>query len=147
MSAGIPSGVTKTQDEGEIPSSVTSFPEELEAPEISPYLISFAKYNEKVCELGILNPKKAKRAVETLKKIGTKIRCLADFQREHIDRIPVRYEGDYKKLFKGLAGDIELKEIKLQEDARIFYFDIEPERTFYVIAITENHLETDKVRR
>jgi hypothetical protein len=42
---------------------------------------------------------------------------------------------------------VDLREIKLQQSARIFYFDIEPERTFYIVAITENHLETDKVRR
>ena len=59
----------------------------------------------------------------------------------------MKYEGEYKKLFKGLEDDIELKEIKLQQSARVFYFDIEPERTFYVVAITDNHLETDKVRR
>lgn len=64
-----------------------------------------------------------------------------------MDRIPVRCDGEYKKLYRDIAEGIELKEIKLQQRARIFYFDIEPERTFYVVAITENHLETDKVRR
>ncbi len=59
----------------------------------------------------------------------------------------MRYDSEYKKLYRGIAEGIELKEIKLQQTARIFYFDIEPERTFYVVAITENHLETDKVRR
>lgn len=146
--ADIPKQVTKTSDEdGELPQTVAEIPQETEAPEANPYVISFAKYNERMCELAQLNNNKAKKAIETLKTIGTKVRSTADYQRHSVDRIPVRYEGEYKKLFKGLEDDIELKEIKLQQSARVFYFDIEPERTFYVVAITDNHFETDKVRR
>jgi hypothetical protein len=100
-----------------------------------------------MCEISLLNSNKAKRAVETLKTIGMKVRSTADFQRHSIDRIPVRYDGEYKKLFNGLPNEVELKEIKLQQDARMFYYDIEPERTFYVVAITQNHIETRQVRR
>ena len=100
-----------------------------------------------MCELDLLGNNKGKKAIEIIKTIGTKIRSISDYQRYSIDRLPVFYKGDYKKLFNGLRDDIELKEIKLQQDARIFYFDIEPERTFYIVAITENHLETDKTRR
>ena len=122
-------------------------PQDTEAPEAIPYVISFAKYNERMCEISELGGNKAKKAIETFKAIGTKIRSEADFQRYYVDRIPVRREGEYKKLYRGLRDDIDLKEIKLQQDARIFYFDIEPERTFYVVAITQNHLETYKIRR
>lgn len=134
-------------NDNEIPQVVAEIPQETEAPEANPYVISFAKYNEKMCELSQLQGNKAKKAIETLKTIGTKVRSTADYQRHSVDRIPVRFEGEYKKLFNGLADDVELKEIKLQQTARIFYFDIEPERTFYVVSITDNHLETDKVRR
>lgn len=143
----IPRNATQIEDANIIPQAVTELPQEFEDPEGKPYLISFARYNERICEIGILSSNKARKAIETLKNIGIKIKCLADFQREHIDRIPVRREGDYLKLYNKLSDDIDLKEIKLQQDARIFYFDIEPEKTFYVVAITENHLETDKVRR
>lgn len=144
----IPKQVAKTpDDDSELPQTVAEIPQDVEAPEANPYVISFAKYNEKMCELAQLNNNKAKRAIETLKTIGTKVRSTADYQRHSVDRIPVRCEGEYKKLFKGLEDDIELKEIKLQQSARVFYFDIEPERTFYIVAITDNHLETDKVRR
>ncbi len=146
--ANIPRQVTTTSNEdGELPQDVAEMPQEIEVPEANPYLISFAKYNEKMCELNQLNNNKAKRVIETLKTIGTKVRSTADYQRHSVDRIPVRYEGEYKKLFNGLEDDIELKEIKLQQNARVFYFDIEPKSTLYVIAITDNHLETDKVRR
>jgi hypothetical protein len=134
----IPKEVARsTEASGDIPQSAASMSQEIEAPEADPYVISFIKYNDKMCEISDLTGNKAKRAVETLKKVGTKIRSTADYQRHSVDRIPVKYDGEYKKLFNGL----------LQQDARIFYFDIEPERTFYVVAITENHLETDKVRR
>lgn len=146
--ADIPRKVTETESvESELPQSVAEMPQEVEAPEANPYVISFAKYNDKMCELAQLGNNKAKRVIENMKTIGTKIRSTADYQRHNVDRIPVRCEGEYKRLFKGLEDDIELKEIKLQQSARVFYFDIEPERTFYVVAITDNHLETDKVRR
>jgi hypothetical protein len=144
----IPKEVARsTEASGDIPQSAASMSQEIEAPEADPYVISFIKYNDKMCEISDLTGNKAKRAVETLKKVGTKIRSTADYQRHSVDRIPVKYDGEYKKLFNGLPQEVELNEIKLQQDARIFYFDIEPERTFYVVAITENHLETDKVRR
>jgi hypothetical protein len=143
----IPDNAAQVSDEGDIPKNVAELPQDTETPETQPYLISFSKYNERICEISLLTSNKAKRAVEILKTIGTKIRSQADFQRNSIDRIPVCYEGEYKKLFNGLSADIELKEIKLQQKARIFYFDIEPERTFYVVAITENHLETSQTRR
>jgi len=144
----IPTQVTGQDGGGSmIPQSVIEIPQEQEAPEARPYVISFVKYNERECEISLLTSNKAKKAIETFKKIGTKICSTADFQRHSVDRYPVDFKGEYKKLFNGLDPSIELKEIKLQQDARIFYFDIEPERTFYVVAITENHYETDKVRR
>lgn len=135
------------EDISELPHAVAEMPQEQEAPEASFYVISFAKYNEKMCEITLLDSNKARRAIEIFKRIGTKICCEADFQRFSVERIPVRREGEYKKLYRGLSEDIDLKEIKLQQDARIFYFDLEPERTFYVVAVTQNHLDTDKVRR
>ncbi len=100
-----------------------------------------------MCELELLGSNKAKKLIKSLKAIGTKIRSTSDFQRYSIDRIPVRCEGEYKKLFNGLSPDIELRELKLQEKARMFFFDIEPQRILYVVAITENHLETNQTRR
>lgn len=145
--ADIPKQVAQMSNDNEIPQVVAEIPQNIEAPEANPYVISFAKYNEKMCELSQLQGNKAKKAIETLKTVGTKVRSTVDYQRHSVDRIPVKCEGEYKKLFRGLADDVDLREIKLQQSARIFYFDIEPERTFYIVAITENHLETDKVRR
>lgn len=146
--ADIPDAVARPETmASSIPEAAAVLPQETEAPEANPYVISFVRYNERMCEITDLNGNKAKRAIETLKKVGTKIRSTADYQRHSVDRIPVKYQGDYKKLFNGLPKEAELNEIKLPQDARIFYFDIEPERTFYVVAITQNHFETDKVKR
>ena len=139
--------IEPTENNGELPRQVAEMPQETEAPEASPYLISFAKYNENMCELEQLGNNKAKKLIKSLKAIGTKVRSTADFQRNYIDRIPVRCEGAYKKLFNGLGADIELRELKLQEKARMFFFDIVPERILYIVVITENHLETEQTRR
>ena len=143
----IPSRVAKERDTGIIPRGVAELAQEQEDPEGQPYLISFAKYNEKVCEIASLSSNKARKAIGYLKQIGMRVHSIADFQKENLDRIPIRREGEYLKLYNRLAEDIDLKEMKLQADGRIFYFDIEPEKTFYVVAITENHLETRKIRR
>ena len=146
--ADIPKEVARTTEtSGSIPQTAAIMSQEVEAPEANPYVISFVKYNEKMCEISTLDSNKARKAVETFKKVGTKIRSTTDYQKHSVDRIPVRCEGEYKKLYNGLPQEAELNEIKLQQAARIFYFDIEPERTFYVVAITQNHLETNKVRR
>lgn len=143
----IPEGVAKPTEDGEIPAGVAEIITDQEEPEASLYVISFAKYNQKMCEIDDLDSNKAKRAISVFKTIGTEIRSQGDFTKKAIDRIPIRFEGEYKKLFNGLDDDVELKEIKLQQDARIFYFDIESQRTFFVVAITQNHLETKKIRR
>jgi len=122
-------------------------PQETEAPEAIPYVISFAKYNEKMCEISGLGKNKAKKVLEILKTVGTKICSGTDYYKNCIDRIGVHCKGEYKKLYRRIPEGVGLKEIKLQGTARIFYFDIEPKRTFYVVAVRENHLETKKVRR
>jgi len=143
----IPNKVTRKEYRTVVPNTVIELSQDIEYPEGRPYLISFSNYSEKNCEISLLSSNKARKAIETLKTIGTKIRCVSDFANENIDRIPVRREGEYLKLYNGLSDEIDLKEIKLQQDARIFYFDIEPAKTLYVVAITENHLEVGKVRR
>lgn len=144
----IPKKVTQpAEDSSEMPRAVAEMPQELKAPEAIPYVISFAKYNERICEILELSSNKARKAIGIFKIVGTKIRSEADFLRHSIDRIPVYRKGEYKKLYRGLGKDINLKEIKLQQAARIFYFDIESKSTFYVVAVTQRHLEADKVRR
>ena len=139
----IPKHVTKAASEdSEIPQKVGELSQETEDPETKPYVISFAKYNEKMDGISDLNSNKAGKALKILKTIGAK-----NYAEPEWKVASVSNSGEYKKLFRGLGRDIELKEIYLQQTARIFYFRIEPKRIYYIIAITNNHIETDKVRR
>ncbi len=90
---GIPEPAAEITPQAQIPQGVAGLPPESEAPEIEPYVISFAKYNQKMCEIHLLESNKAKKALETLKQIGIKITCQADFQKNSIDRIPIKNEG------------------------------------------------------
>lgn len=135
------------EDENEIPNSVAELDQETEAPEGKPYVISFSKYNEKMCEITELGKNKGNRALSILKKIGMNVYSRADFSRNKIETKSVANSGGYSPLYNGLGNDVEVREMFLQSTGRIFYFDIEPERAMYIVAIRENHLETNKVRR
>lgn len=144
----IPAQVTEPSDkDNELSVVAQKLPQDTEAPEAIPYVISFAKYNEKLCEITDLGKNKGKKALTILKEIGTKVFSRADFQRHNIKTDGIINSGEYKKLYSGFGPDIEIRELFLQGTARIFYFDIEPARILYVVAIRENHFETDKVRR
>ena len=144
----IPKPATEPSDEQNKLSQIAQeLPQETEAPEAIPYVISFAKYNEKLCEISELSKNKGKKALSILKEIGTKVFSRADFQRHNIITDGIANSGEYKKLYSKIAPDIEVRELFLQDTGRIFYFDIEPERILYVVAIRENHFETGKVRR
>ena len=144
----IPKPATEPSDEQNKLSQIAQeLPQETEAPEAIPYVISFVKYNEKLCEISELSKNKGKKALSVLKEIGTKVFSRADFRRHNIRTDGIANSGEYKKLYSKIAPDIEVRELFLQDTGRIFYFDIEPERILYVVAIRENHFETGKVRR
>ena len=144
----IPKLATEPSDEQNKLSQIAQeLPQETEAPEAIPYVISFARYKNKLCEIDGLGKNKGNMALSILKEIGTKVFSRADFQWHNIKTDGITNNSEYKKLYNGLAPDIEVRELFLQGTGRIFYFDIEPERILYIVAIRENHLETDKVRR
>lgn len=144
----IPSKVVEpVKDNNVIPQEVKEMSQETEAPEANPYVISFSKYNDKLCEIECLGKNKGNKALSILKEIGTKVFSRSDFQKHNIKSDSIGCGGEYKKLYNGLAPDIEVRELFLQGTGRIFYFDIEPEQKLYIVAIRENHFETDKVRR
>ncbi len=130
-----------------IPLGVAEIPSETKDNEGEPYLISFANYNTKLCQIEDLIKNQPKAALKTLIMIGTSIFSIDDFKKNNIDRFPIDKSGDYSQLFSRLGEDIELMEIKLQGESRIFYFDIESKKTFYIVAILANHLETKKNKR
>lgn len=134
------------RNKGLIPQQVAELKVE-EDPESKPFLISYQKYNDGICQIEYLVKNCPKRALQDLKKIGKDITAFKDFGKYGIDSKPIRNENNYKELFKGLHGDVELYEHKIQQTARIFYFLNEPEKIVYIVAITQNHFETEKNRR
>ncbi len=143
----IPNEVTQMQNDGDIPKTVAELPQDSDVSEVEPYKISFSKYNNKLCEISELGKNKGNKALTILKEIGTKVFSRADFQKHNIQTKGISYDGAYKPLYSKIADGIEIKELFLQGTGRIFYFDIEPERMLYIVAIKENHFETEKVRR
>lgn len=113
-------------------------------PEAEVFNISFKYYNDRECEISILEKNRAKKALENFKIIG---RCydFPSLMKQNINIKKVKPIGDYRKLFKnGITEDTTLREHKIQGDARLFYFIAE--KIFFIIAITNNHYETDKHR-
>lgn len=137
----------QAEESGPLPTIITEIAQEIEAPEANPYVISFSKYNDKLCEIEHLGKNKGNKALSILKEIGTKVFSRSDFQKHNIKSDGIACSGEYKKLYNGLAPDIEVRELFLQGTGRIFYFDIETEQKIYLVAIRENHFETDKTRR
>ena len=110
----------------------------------SHYIISFRHYNDKLCELALLEKNKLKECIQVFKRVTQS--KIGELQEQNIDQIRISGTGEYKKLFNKLPPnqDIQILEHKLQEKARIFYFL--SGFIFNVTAITNNHLETDKTR-
>lgn len=108
------------------------------------FRISFRYYKDKLCEVPILHKNIAKKVLEDLKKIG---RCcdIQSLKEKNIDTIRVFPVGDYKKLFtQPLSEDTDMKEHKVSGPSRLFYFI--SGKMFNIVAITNNHYETDKNR-
>ena len=113
-------------------------------PEAENFNISFKYYNDRECEISILEKNRARKTLENFKVIG-KCYDYPSLERQNIDITKVKPAGEYLRLFKnGITEDMTLREHKIQGKARLFYFIAE--KVFFVIAITNNHLETNKHR-
>ena len=110
-------------------------------------MLSFGKYNEKLCEIDSLSGNKGRKVLKDLKKVGTKVRSFEDFKINNLKVSPIVYEGEYKKLFSNLEADIELKELVMGDDERLFFFIIEPKKVICIVAIKASHFEINKNRR
>lgn len=110
----------------------------------SHYLISFRYYNEKNCELRLLEKNKFRACIDVFKRVTqSKIGSLKE---QNIDEIRISNAGQYKQLYNKLPhDDIQILEHKIQSTSRIFYFLSGP--VFYITAIKNNHLETGKIKR
>lgn len=136
----IPQQRLETWDKKTIPYSATEFNEETEQN----IKIDFAFYNNKACEISLLN-KKAKEALKKLKMIGQARR--SELSSVGVSFAPVHNSGAYRKLFNGLPNGFEdsVVEHKFSGTCRIFC-SFESDKC-YVIAILANHLEMNKHRK
>lgn len=137
----IPNSVVKIEN-GYLPDSVAqTFDEDKEA---KPFLISFEKYCDKLCELDSIEKSTTKKILKTLKLIGRLTR-FEEFIQYNIKGKHIIDEGDYKKLYSGLDLQTEIKEDIYADSDRMFYFIIN--NKFYIRAITHKHFETNKNRK
>lgn len=134
------------EDNGKLLPEITTMSQDQDMPEGRPYVISFAQYKDKLCEISFLQKSNAKKALNVLKNIGTKVCSKTDFNKNNLKIKKIINNGEYKRLYNSLSPDTEISEITLSDTSRIFYYDIESEKTLYIIAIKENHFETDKNR-
>jgi hypothetical protein len=136
---------------GGIPASATTLPQEGEAPEAQPYLISFRRYNEKECQLedGMMGHYSLD-ALRMIKGMGTRVAYTPNAT--HINN-----ENEYTQLFRKLDDieDLDIREIRLSgkftdkngenktvDKGRLFFFTIG--YTLYIVAIRAHHYETKK---
>ena len=134
-----------------IPEIVAERPQAEEAPETRPLLISFARYNNKECDLDKgIDSKRARKALQILRDVGVNIFNISDFKNKlpKLQVMSINNSGDYRKLYSNLADlpDIEIQEAKIDRDkGRLFFFIVE--RIFHVVAVKDSHYETSKQRR
>ena len=115
-------------------------------PEEKPFLISFAKYKIKKCEINDMEKSCHKKALKGMVTIGNAVLDFDDFEKNGIDKIPVKKEGDYKKVYNGLHPEVEIYEHKLSRYARMFYFIENPNKIIHIVLYKNSHYETGKVR-
>jgi hypothetical protein len=136
-----------------IPARVAELSQEQEGPEVKLYKISFESYNKKECEIDGMDSINAHAALTVLRDVGIYYTSEKEYQskeKEGVQIIHVERDGDYSVLYKGLI-DEEVYEIKLKKDQkekktdiRIFYYTLEPDKIFYVIAAKHTHYDTSK---
>lgn len=132
----------KAKKRGLIPDEIAET--KSEEKESSLFSISYAFYNDNMCEIHCLEKNCSRETLRVLRVIG-KSKSVKDLDSYGIDRKDVREDGAYKKLFGGLPEFTKLYEHKLQSTARLFYFV--SQKFINIVSITNSHLETDKVRR
>jgi len=126
----------------QIPSGVAEIPQSVN-PEEEKFIISFRYYCDDLCEINYLEKNCARSALRDLRLIG-KCNNLHSLKDNNIGIYGIVNNGEYRKLFRKLSPDIEIREHRLQNTARLFYFIAR--NLFYIRAIKNSHFETDKQR-
>ena len=143
-STEIPQEVAEIEETTQIPIQVAEIQDPENDPETQPLLISFAKYNNKMCQISDgMEKNHPKKVLEILKEIGMHMYTADDLPKLGKTIKPVKYAGDYRDLFKGLHEDVDLQEIYIDSSkGRIFYFLVDS--ILHLVAIRGSHLDTTK---
>jgi len=134
-------------DRGEnIPEAAAQINDEIDT-ETRPYLISFSRYNKRMCQIPDgLSAKQRKDSLVLLRDIGVGLFSETDIKNIGGGVSHVVNAGDYTPLFRGLHTEVDLKEARINNSSgdtgRIFFYTIDSERIFYFVAIRGTHLDT-----
>ncbi|KKU50249.1 MAG: hypothetical protein UX71_C0002G0220 [Parcubacteria group bacterium GW2011_GWA1_47_10] len=136
---------------GPIPPTATTLPQEDEAPEASPFYMSFIKYKKKECQIDGMTLENSQAALHVMRDVGVHFTNKTNFlsNTSHTEIKPIKRDGEYKDLYRGLYEDEEVHEIKFihekkKQDVRMFFSLLEKEKIFFVIAVRGTHYDTSK---
>ena len=146
-----PSGEEKTPEGIPVTASLVS--QETEGPETKLYKISFEEYKDKECQMDGMDSDNAKATLIVLRDVGIYFTSEANYQSKAGTGVEIKHvarDGNYAALYKGLVEE-DIYEIKLKRsqkekeiDIRVFYFTLEPEKIFYIVAAKHTHIDTSK---
>lgn len=123
----------------QIPKESAQLPQHDEDPESSPFLISFARYKSSECGINDIDQKRSRKALKLIRDIGTTIHAESDFKNFKLKNVSPN--GDYKRLYRSLPPDVEVRELFIDSDkGRIFFFTIQ--RILFLLCITDAHYNT-----
>jgi len=120
----------------------------IEDIEAENFLFSFKFYNNRLCQLSDLESAKLRKILKFLKVVG-KLHSRSEFSGNNINIKPVKYVGEYKKLYKGLSQDIDIREYKIGRSQAIFFWILSSikQNIIYLICLRNRHFEINKIRR
>lgn len=138
-------------DQSVVPATAALLPQDVEGPELRAYNISFAQYDRKDCQIDGMDPDNAKGALIILRDVGVHFTSKENFlgkTKSNVEIKNVARDGEYASLYKGLV-DEEIREIKYRNDnkdvdIRVFYYTLESEKIFYLVATRHTHLDISK---
>jgi hypothetical protein len=152
-SGGIPLPKEELMTSQGIPVTVGGVSSDTEAPEVKLYKLSFESYKGKECEIDGMDSNNAHATLSILRDVGVYYTSERDYknkEKEGVEIKPIDRDGKYSVLYQGLV-DEQVYEIKLKKDQkekktdiRVFYYTIESEKIFYVIAAKHDHIDTSK---
>lgn len=112
-------------------------------------MFSYKFYNDGLCQLSSLESSKLRKALKFFREVG-KLHSKSELFTSQIIKIkPVKYAGEYKKVYRGLGPDIDISEFKIGGSQRIFFWILSTRKQniIYLICLRNKHFEINRARR